>query len=86
VALNGIANAIFPLAVTAISLGIVGRKGVTSRGRNEAWNHAGNVTTAVISDLAGYYIAQAAVFWIVAALALVSVVAVYPDRSKGHQL
>ncbi|MGB7914060.1 MAG: MFS transporter, partial [Rhodomicrobium sp.] len=42
--LNGIADAIFPLAVTAISLGIVGRKGFTSRvGRNEAWNHAGNV-------------------------------------------
>ena len=43
------------LAVTAISLGIVGRKGFTSRvGRNEAWNHAGNVATAVIAGLAGY--------------------------------
>ena len=76
--LNGIADAIFPLAVTAISLGIVGRKGFTSRvGRNEAWNHAGNVATAVIAGLAGYFIAQAAVFWIVAALSILSVVAVY---------
>ena len=75
--LNGIADAFFPLAVTAISLGIVGRKGFTSRvGRNEAWNHAGNVTTAVIAGLAGYFIAQA-VLWIVAALALASVIAVY---------
>jgi MFS family permease len=76
--LNGIADAMFPLAVTAISLGIVGRKGFTNRvGRNEAWNHAGNVTTAVIAGLAGYFIAQAAVLWIVAALAIASVIAVY---------
>jgi len=76
--LNGIADAIFPLAVTAISLGIVGRKGFTSRvGRNEAWNHAGNVATAVMAGLAGYFIAQAAVLWIVAALSIASVVAAY---------
>jgi hypothetical protein len=82
--LNGIADAMFPLAVTAISLGIVGRKGFTNRvGRNEAWNHAGNVTTAVIAGLAGYFIAQAAVLWIVAALAITSVIAVYRIDPKA---
>jgi MFS family permease len=82
--LNGIADAMFPLAVTAISLGIVGRKGFTNRvGRNEAWNHAGNVTTAVIAGLAGYFIAQAAVLWIVAALAIASVIAVYRIDPKA---
>ena len=87
--LNGIADAIFPLAVTAISLGIVGRKGFTSRvGRNEAWNHAGNVATAVIAGLAGYFIAQAAVLWIVAALSILSVFAVYriDPRAINHDI
>jgi MFS family permease len=77
-AVNGVADAIFPLAVTAISLGIVGRKGFTSRvGRNEAWNHAGNVATAVAAGLAGYFIAQGAVLWMIAIISAASVVAAY---------
>ena len=87
--LNGIADAVFPVAVTAISLGIVGRKGFTSRvGRNEAWNHAGNLATAVIAGMAGYFIAQAAVLWIVAVLAIASVVAVYQidPRAINHDV
>ena len=74
---NGIADAIFPLAVSAISLGIVGRQGFTSRvGRNEAWNHAGNVATAIAAGIAGYLIAPAAVLWMVAALSVASAIAV----------
>ncbi len=87
--LNGIADAIFPLAVTAISLGIVGRKGFTSRiGRNEAWNHAGNVATAVLAGAAGYFIAQGAVLWIVAALSIASAIAVYrlDPRAINHDI
>jgi MFS family permease len=38
---NGVADAVFPAAVAAISLGIVGRAHFTARvGRNEAFNHA----------------------------------------------
>lgn len=82
--LNGAADAVFPLAVTAISLGIVGRKGFTRRvGRNEAWNHAGNVTTAILAGLAGYFIAQAAVLWMVALLAIASVFAVRRINPKS---
>jgi predicted MFS family arabinose efflux permease len=74
---NGIADAIFPLAVSAISLGIVGRQGFTARvGRNEAWNHAGNVATAIAAGIAGYLIAPAAVLWMVAALSVASAIAV----------
>jgi MFS family permease len=47
---TGAADAIFPSAVAAISLGIVGRKMFTHRvGRNEAFNHAGNVVTAIVA-------------------------------------
>lgn len=68
-AANGVADAIFPAAVAAISLGIVGRARFTARvGRNEAFNHGGNVLTAVVAGLAGSVIAPSAVLWIVAAL------------------
>jgi len=69
---NGAADAVFPAAVAAISLGIVGRSRFTARvGRNEAFNHAGNVVTAIAAGIAGWLIAPSAVLWIVAALALV---------------
>ena len=68
---NGAADAVFPAAVAAISLGIVGRARFTARvGRNEAFNHAGNVVTAIAAGIAGWLIAPSAVLWIVAALAV----------------
>jgi MFS family permease len=68
---NGAADAVFPAAVAAISLGIVGRARFTARvGRNEAFNHAGNVVTAIAAGIAGWLIAPSAALWIVAALAL----------------
>jgi MFS family permease len=75
---TGLADAIFPSAVAAISLGIVGRKMFTRRvGRNEAFNHAGNVTTAIVAGVAGYLIDPSAVLWIVAGLAVACVFAAY---------
>lgn len=72
-ALIGAADAAFPPAVAAISLGLVGRHAFTGRvGRNEAFNHAGNVFTAIIAGLAGYLIAPVAVLWLVALLAALS--------------
>ena len=74
----GVADAIFPLAITAISLGIVGRKAFAHRiGRNEAWNHAGNVVTAILAGVGGWLIAPSMVLWMVAALASASVFVVY---------
>jgi len=71
--LIGACDAVFPPAIAAISLGIVGRHAFTGRvGRNEAFNHAGNVSTAIIAGLAGYLIAPAAVLWLVALLAATS--------------
>jgi predicted MFS family arabinose efflux permease len=74
--LIGACDAVFPPAVAAISLGIVGRRAFTRRvGRNEAFNHAGNAFTAIVAGLAGYLIAPGAVLWLVAALASASAVA-----------
>jgi MFS family permease len=69
-AVGGAADAVFPAAVAAISLGIVGRARFTGRvGRNEAFNHGGNVITALAAGLAGTLLAPGAVLWLVALLA-----------------
>jgi MFS family permease len=70
----GSADAIFPAAIGAISLGIVGPKMFTRRvGRNEALNHAGNAFTAIVAGVAGWLIAPGAVLWLIAGLAGCSV-------------
>ena len=74
--LNGAADACFAPAIAAISLGLVGRAAFTHRiGRNESYNHAGNVVTAILAGLGGYLFAPVAMLWIVAILAIASVAA-----------
>jgi MFS family permease len=70
----GIADAVFPPAIAAISLGIVGPGAFTRRvGRNEAFTHAGTASTAVLAGVAGWLVAPDAVLWLVAALAIASI-------------
>jgi MFS family permease len=85
----GLADAIFPPAVAAVSLGIFGREIFSRRiGRNEAFNHLGNAVTAIVAGIAGYLIAPVAVLWVVVVLALASAVAVYTidGSSIYHEL
>jgi MFS family permease len=75
--LIGSADAVFPAAIGAISLGIVGPELFTRRvGRNEAFNHAGNAFTAIVAGVAGWLWAPRAVLWLVAVLAAASILAV----------
>ena len=75
---SGAVDAVFPSAVAAISLGIFGRRAFTQRiGRNEAFNHAGNVVTAIAAGVAGTWVAPVAALWLVAALSVVSLAATY---------
>lgn len=54
--IQGIAGAVLPSAVTAVTLGLVGMKHLAKRlGINEAWNHAGNAATAILSGIIGYF-------------------------------
>ena len=88
-AASGAADAVFPLAVTAISLGIAGREAFPGRnGRNQAWNHAGNVVTAIVSGAAGSLASPVAVLWIIAALAAASAAAAFriASRDIDHDL
>ncbi|WP_070377515.1 MFS transporter [Rhodococcus sp. WMMA185] len=61
---TGIAGTVFPPAIAAIALGLVGSAAYTYRtGRMAAFNHAGNVVGAVIFGAAGYLITIRAGFW-----------------------
>ena len=70
----GIAGAIFPPALAAITLGLVGPKMFARRiGRNEAFNHAGNAASAAIAGATAYLFGPIVVFWLMAALAVLSI-------------
>jgi predicted MFS family arabinose efflux permease len=65
--LIGLASVIIPPAIAAISLGLVGRPGFARRaGRNEAFNHAGNLMAAVTCGAAGYFFNPSWIFYMAA--------------------
>ena len=69
-----IAGAIFPPALAAITLGLVGPKMFAKRiGRNEAFNHLGNATSAAIAGGTAYVFGPIVVFWLMAILAVLSI-------------
>jgi MFS family permease len=85
----GSAEAVFPAAIGAISLGIVGPGLFTRRvGRNEAFNHAGNVFTAIVAGLAGWLLSPCAMLWLIAVLAGASILAAFTvdARSIDHRI
>ncbi len=70
----GIAGAIFAPAIAAITLGVVGPKAFSRRiGRNEGFNHAGNAVSAAIAGGTAYFFGPIVVFWLMAALAVLSI-------------
>ncbi|MBR0654912.1 MFS transporter [Plastoroseomonas arctica] len=88
-AATGVAAAVFPPAVAAITLGIVGPKAFGRRvGRNEAFNHAGNATAATIAGVTAYFFGPIAVFWLMAAMAIASIIATLsiPAEAIDHEL
>ena len=77
----GAAATFFGPAVAAVTLGLVGRGAMPRRtGRNEAFNHAGNVAAAVLAGGAAYFFGYGALFFLVAAMAAASAGAVLMIR------
>lgn len=75
-ALTGVAGSVFAPALAAITLGVVGPHAFARRiGRNESFNHAGNATTAAVTGGLAYFFGPVVVFWVLAAMAALSVVA-----------
>ncbi|MGC8603708.1 MAG: MFS transporter, partial [Desulfomonilaceae bacterium] len=74
---NGVVSALFAPAVAAITLGLVGRHTFALRvGRNEVFNHAGNVATALVAGIVGYLLGQEWIFYLVAIIGGISAVSV----------
>jgi len=75
--ISGIAGAAIGPALAGITLGLVGQKHYTHRvGRTQAFNHAGNVTAAVLAGAFGYVFGIGAVFVVLAAMAAASAIAI----------
>jgi MFS family permease len=81
---TSIAGAAIIPAVTGITLGIVGQRGFNRQnGRNQAFNHAGNMAGAAASGLLGWQFGYFAVFLLAALFGVTTVVCVLmiPPRS-----
>jgi MFS family permease len=69
--ISGIAGAAIGPAIAAITLGLVRQTGFAHQlGRNEAFNHGGNVVAAALAGGIGYFAGLGAVFVILAVMAL----------------
>jgi MFS family permease len=89
---QGVAHAagvIFPPAIAAISLGVVGHRAFTRRiGRNETFNHAGNAVSALVAGGAAYLFGPVVVFFILAVQAVASLASIQaiPEAAIDHDL
>jgi MFS family permease len=74
---TAVAGAAIGPAVTGITLGMVRQAGFNRQnGRNQAFNHAGNMIGAGLSGLLGWKFGLPAVFWLAAAFGVLSIVSV----------
>lgn len=83
------AGVLFPPALAAVTLGIFGHNTFTRRiGRNETFNHAGNACAAAAAGAAAYVWGPTAVFYLLAAMALGSLlsIAAIPESAIDHDL
>lgn len=79
-----VAAAILGPAVIGITLGVVRQSGfVEQNGRNQAYNHAGNMVGAALSGALGWHFGFAAVFGLAALFAVAAIIAILsiPARS-----
>ena len=89
---QGIAHAagvVFPPAIAAVSLGIVGHRKFTARiGRNESFNHAGNAAASAVAGVAAIQFGPSVIFYLLAAMSLASLLSVLsiPEQAIDHDL
>ena len=84
-----ISGATIAPALIGITLGLVGQAGFNRQnGRNQAFNHAGNLAGAAIAGLLGWHFGYAAVFWLAAGFAALTIGAVLaiPTGRINHHL
>ena len=76
------AAAFFGPVIAAITLGLMGPLAFTRRiGRNESFNHAGNAAAAALAGFGAWKYGPIVVFYLIAAMALLSIVSVLTIRA-----
>jgi MFS family permease len=71
---TGIAAAAIGPAILSLTLGLVGQTGLAHQlGQNQAYNHGGNATAAVLAALVGYFYGVEAVFYLMAFMATLTI-------------
>lgn len=79
----GVATAVIPPSIAAITIGLVGRKAFPRRvSINETWNHAGNLFTALIAGVLGQYLGHQWILYVVIIFSLMSILSIYLINSK----
>lgn len=85
---TALAGAAIGPAVAGMTLGVVRQRGFNEQnGRNQAWNHAGNMVGAGLSGWLGWEYGIPAIFWLAAVfgvLAIISVLSI-PERAIDHR-
>ncbi|MDR3618943.1 MAG: MFS transporter, partial [Paludisphaera borealis] len=85
----GAAATLLPPAIAALTLGVVGRAAMAVRtGRNEAFNHLGNVVAAALAGGLAYLFGYGGMFFLVAGMAASAIIAVSLIREQDidHEL
>ncbi len=85
---TAIAGAAIGPAVAGITLGVVRQRGFNAQnGRNQAWNHAGNLVGAGLSGWLGWRFGMPAIFFLAAAFGVMAITAVLsiPERAIDHR-
>lgn len=85
---TAIAGAAIGPAVTGMTLGIVRQQGFNAQnGRNQAWNHAGNMIGAGLSGWLGWRFGMPAIFYLAALFGVLAIASVLmiPKRAIDHQ-
>ena len=85
---TAIAGAAIGPAVAGMTLGIVRQKGFNAQnGRNQAWNHAGNMLGAGLSGWLGYRFGMPAIFYLAAAFGVLAITSVLliPEKAIDHR-
>jgi MFS family permease len=82
--LMAVAGDVFGPVVASLTLGLFARKLLARQmGRNSAFDHAGNVTIALVAGAVGYEFSQRAVFLLVPVFALLTAIAVLSIPAKA---
>jgi MFS family permease len=85
----GLTQSVYAPCVAAITLGIVGHAALAQRiGRNESFNHLGNMGAAIIAGLIGRYVSYEGIFYfsIVQCIGLVAAVLLVREQDIDHAL